>query len=48
MDHAARHALRQLKTPVLLDRIRQQIESCEREALPAGALGKACRYTLAL
>lgn len=48
LDHAARHALRQQKARVLLDRIRRQIENCEREALPASALGKACRYTLAL
>jgi transposase len=48
MDHAARDALRQQKAPALLDRIRQQIENCQREALPASALGKACRYTLAL
>lgn len=48
LAHAARHALRQQKAPGVLDRIRRQIESCEREALPASALGKACRYTLAL
>jgi transposase len=48
MDHAARHALRQQKAPALLDQIRQQIESCQRSALPASALGKACHYTLAL
>ena len=48
LEHAARHALRQQKAPELLERIRRQLESCEREALPASALGKACRYTLAL
>jgi len=48
LDHAARHELRQQKAPALLDRIRQQIESCQREALPASALGKACHYTTAL
>ena len=48
MDHAARHELRQQKAPALLDRIRQHVESCQREALPASALGKACHYTLAL
>jgi hypothetical protein len=48
MDHATRHALRLQKAPAVLDRIRRQIASCEREALPASALRKACRYTLAL
>jgi transposase len=48
LDHAARHALRQQKAPAVLDRIRRHIETCEREALPASALGKACRYTLTL
>jgi transposase len=48
MDHAARHELRQQKALALLDRIRQHVESCKREALPASALGKACHYTLAL
>jgi transposase len=48
LDHAARHALRRQKAPALLDRILQQLESCERNALPSSALGKACRYTLAL
>jgi transposase len=48
LDHAARQVLRQQKAPAVLDRIRRQIASCEREALPASALRKACRYTLAL
>jgi transposase len=48
LDHAARHALRQQKAPGLLERIRQQVESCQRDALPASALGKACHYTFAL
>jgi transposase len=48
MDYAARHALRQQQAPALLAKIRQQIASCQGSALPASALGKACRYTLAL
>jgi hypothetical protein len=48
LDPAARHQLRQQKAPAVLERIRQQIESCQRDALPASMLGKGCRYTLAL
>ncbi len=48
MDHAARHALRQQKSPALLTKIRQQIENCQLAALPASTLGKACHYTTAL
>jgi transposase len=48
LDHAARHVLRQQKAPAVLTKIREQIESCQRVALPASALGKACHYTLAL
>ena len=48
LDHAARHALRRQQAPALLAKIRQQIESCQRAALPASTLGKACHYTLAL
>jgi hypothetical protein len=32
----------------LLDALKPQIEAAQREALPASALGKAARYTLAL
>lgn len=45
---AARHALRQEKARPLLDGIRKQIETARFHALPAGALSKACNYTLAL
>jgi transposase len=48
LDHAARHALRMQQAPALLAEIRQHIERCQRAALPASALGKACHYTLAL
>ena len=48
LDPAARHTLRQQKAPALLTEIRQHIASCQRAALPASTLGKACHYTLAL
>jgi transposase len=47
-DHAARHKLRLERSPPLLDVLKPQIEAGQREALPASALGKAARYTLAL
>ncbi len=48
LDHAARHALRLERAIPLLDTIKQQIEAARADALPASALGKAARYTLAL
>src|SRR5258708_7783824 len=48
MDLAARHQLRQQRATPLLEEIRRQIEAAQANALPAGALAKACRYTLAL
>jgi transposase len=47
-DHAARHALRLQRARPLLDLLKPQIETAQTEALPASALGKAARYTLAL
>jgi len=47
-DQAARHALRQQQAPLLLDEIKARIEAARSTALPSSALGKACRYTLAL
>ena len=44
----ARHALRQKRSRPLLDVIRKQIEAARSNALPAGALAKACNYTLTL
>jgi transposase len=44
----ARHALRQERSRPLLDVIRKQIEAARSNALPAGALAKACNYTLTL
>ena len=47
-DHAARHKLRLERSRPLLDTLKPQIETVQREALPASALGKAARYTLSL
>jgi transposase len=44
----ARHALRQERSRPLLDVIRKQIEAARSNGLPAGALAKACHYTLTL
>jgi transposase len=44
----ARDALRQEQSRPLLDGIRKQIEAARSTALPAGALAKACNYTLTL
>jgi len=43
-----RHALRQEKAPEVLDAIRARIEAARAGALPGGALGKACQYTVGL
>ncbi len=48
LDHAARHQLRLKQARPLLDTLKPQIETAQRDALPASALGKAARYTLAL
>ncbi len=48
LDQAARHILRQQQAPALLGEIKARIEVARSTALPASALGKACRYTLAL
>jgi transposase len=48
LDHAARPALRMERARPLLDRLKPQIEAAQANALPASALGKAARYTLAL
>jgi transposase len=48
LDHAARHALRLQRARPLLDVLKPQIAAAQAEALPASALGKAARYTLAL
>jgi transposase len=44
----ARHVLRQQKARPLLDEIRNRIEAGRSGAMPAGALAKACNYTLTL
>jgi transposase len=48
LDHAARHKLRLERSRPLLDTLKPQIEAAQREALPANALSRAARYTLAL
>jgi hypothetical protein len=48
LDHAARHALRWEQARPLLDLIKQRVEAGLAGSLPAGALGRAARYTLAL
>jgi transposase len=48
MDVARRHALRQEKARPLQDEIREQIGVARSIGLPAGALAKACQYTLTL
>ena len=48
LDHLARHKLRLQRSRPLLELLKPQIEAAQTEALPASALGKAARYTLAL
>jgi transposase len=48
LDHLARHKLRLERSRRLLELLKPQIEAARAEALPASALGKAARYTLAL
>lgn len=48
LDHHARHNLRLERSRPLLAVLKPQIEAAQAEALPASALGKAARYTLAL
>ena len=48
LDHAARHALRWEQARPALDIIKQRVEEANGKALPASALGRAAKYTLAL
>ncbi len=48
MDHAARHLLRQEKTPPVLDEIRDHILATRQTVLPGSNAGQACKYTLTL
>ena len=48
MDHAARHLLRQEKTPPLLDEIREHIQTTRQTVLPGSKAAQACKYTLTL
>jgi hypothetical protein len=47
-DQDQRRALRQEKARPLLEEIRNHIEAARADTLPAGALAKACNYTLTL
>jgi len=48
MDHAARHALRLERAPLVLRELKAQIEAASRTALPSSPLGKTSAYTLRL
>ena len=48
LDQAARQALRLERAQPLLIALKPQVEAAQVQALPARALGKAARYTLAL
>jgi hypothetical protein len=48
LDDGARHQLPLEQARPLLNTLKSQIEAAQREALPASALSKAARYTLAL
>ena len=48
IDHAARHLLRQLEAPPLLDKIHAQILELSTNVLPKSAAGEACAYTVKL
>jgi transposase len=48
LSPAERGALRQQRARPLVERIQQQVEAAQRQALPASAVGQAAKYTLAL
>jgi transposase len=48
IDHAARHALRSERAPLVLAQLKAQIEAASRTVLPSSPLGKASAYTLRL
>jgi hypothetical protein len=48
LDPEARQALRLEQAPALLEIVERRVKAAQAQALPAGALGKAARYTLAL
>jgi transposase len=47
-DHAQRNALRQQRAPELLERLRAEVLSAKKIALPKSATGQAANYTLSL
>jgi len=48
LDHASRHTWRLARAQPLLAEMKPQIEAAQVQTLPASALGRATRYTLAL
>jgi transposase len=48
LDHTTRHTWRLKRAQPLLLGLKPQLEAAQAQALPASALGKAARYTLAL
>ena len=48
MDHAARHALRGMRSAPLLEVLKNELKAAQVTALPASAVGKAVVYTLSL
>jgi transposase len=48
LDHAQRNALRQQRAPQLLERLRAELLSAKKTALPKSATGQAANYTLSL
>lgn len=48
MDHDGRDALRQERSRLVLELLRNEIEAAKASVLPSSALGKALSYTLSL
>jgi hypothetical protein len=48
MDHAGRHVLRRERSQLVLDRLRNEIETLKSSVLPSSSLGKAFSYTISL
>ncbi len=48
LDHAARHALRTEQAPPLLEKLRGELLTLQKKALPKSTAGQAASYTLSL
>jgi len=48
LDYAQRNALRQQRAPQVLERLRSEVLSAKKTALPKSAAGQAANYTLSL